>query len=282
MKKIWGFAFNEFIYGGHLQCLGTAGIAYVSAYFLNFKISYGPLILAYLIFYPIYINDRFRGVVKDEPTNPERSKHFKKYLHLMPKILALAIAVLTIFLFYLANFSFAIFSFLLVILGILYPLYFKNITQKIIGFKNYYVSAFFAAIALSPNIFYSYPFLFMPLVSLMVFIFVKTLFMQIVLDCKDTEGDKQAKLLTIPLMLGESKTFLFLRLLSLFSAILILFPALLLKIFPIQAIMLFLTIPFNFYCLRLTKQKKYSSYILASSEFVLWAILILIGSFIFS
>lgn len=284
MKKILKFAFNEFIYGGHLQCLGTAGIVYVSAYFLNLKIGYELLLLAYLIFYPIYINDRFRGVAKDELTNAERSKHFKKYLPLMPKILALSILFLAISLFYFANITFAIFALLLVLFGILYPLYFKNLTRKIVGFKNFYVSSFFTVIALSPVIFYSSsPFLSATLIALMALVFAKTFFMQIILDCKDVEGDREAKLLTIPIMLGKEKSFFILQLLSLLSASLILAPAIFFfKIFPLPAAMLFLTIPFNFYCVSLAKRQQYSSYILASGEFVLWVVLILTGLLLFS
>lgn len=283
IEKVLKFIWREFIYGGHFQCLGSASIAYISAFLLKIKITFELLLLVYLIFYPIYINDRFWGIKTktDELTNLERSKHFKGYFQLMPKISLFSILLLMGLLFYFGNFDFILFSLLLLFFGLLYPLYFKNLTRKIIGFKNFYVSSFFAVMALSPLIYYSYNLNFsslIPLALLMVFIYLKTLWMQILLDIKDIETDKLKNLLTFPIIIGREKIFIFLKYFSVFAAILILIPAIfLLNVFPLSFLLLFLIVPFNFYCLRLTKNQQYFGYILASGEFLFWLILILFG-----
>ncbi|MCD6148877.1 hypothetical protein J7J18_05905, partial [bacterium] len=110
MRKVVNFIWREFIYGGHLQCLGFAGITYISGFLLNLKTSWEILVSVYLIFYSIYINDRLRHIKLDELTNPERVKHFKSYFFLVPKIILFAISCLLVILFHIGKVSFTIFS----------------------------------------------------------------------------------------------------------------------------------------------------------------------------
>jgi len=284
IKKILKFIWQEFIYGGHLQCLGVVSIAYTSSFLLNIKTGWEFLSLIYLIFYPIYINDRFKGIITDELTNPERSKHFRRYSRLIPKIFLFSVLLLLAGLICFANFKFIIFALLTVFFGILYPFYFKNITRKIPFFKNFYVAAFFTIIALSPIIYYSYSLNFSSFISLlmlMTFVFCQTLWMQILLDCKDTENDRLSGLLTFPVLFTKEKSFIFLNLFSIFTTTLVLIPAIfLLKTFPFLFLFLFLIVPFNFYCVYLSKLQKYSGYILASGEFLFLAVLTLINIFL--
>jgi len=110
----------------------------------------------------------------------------------------------------------------------------------------------------------------------MCFVFFKVVLMQILLDCKDVEGDKLISLLTVPVLIGREKTFVVLKILSASITILILFIAIFLfHVFPIQMIFLLLTIPFNFYSYNLAKRQNYYGYILGSSEPFFWLIFIL-------
>lgn len=278
VEKVFKIIWNEFIYGGHLQCLGFVGIAYISGFLLNIKTNWEILLSVYLIFYPIYINDRFRGIQLDELTNPDRTKHFKSYISLMPKLIMFSILLLAIMLFYIGNLKFSIFALTLLSLGLLYPFYFKNLTKKIFAFKNFYVAAFFTAIVLAPIIYHSFPLnvvLAISLGILMLFVFLKTILMQILLDCKDAETDKSLGLLTVPGIIGAEKTLIFLKISSASITILILFLAVfIIKAFPPQTLILLLTVPFNFYSYELAKSKNYFGYILGSGEFLLWFILI--------
>lgn len=274
LKTVW----KEFIYGGHLQCLGVAGIAYTSGFMLNLDISWKFLILAYLIFYPIYIHDRFRGIKMDEATNPERTNHFKRYLSIMPKLIIGSTALLVALLIHIGNPTLIIFSLTMLFLGLLYPVYFKDLTKKIVAFKNIYVSAFFTAMVVVPVIFHSHeldPSTRLTLAILMTFVFIKTMLMQILLDCKDIEGDKPLGLLTIPVLIGKDESLKLLRAFSLLTGLVILIPAaVILPQFPMGMIVLLLAIPLNLYAYSLSQKENYMGYVVGSSEFVLWFALI--------
>lgn len=284
IKKVLIIIWNEFIYGGHLQCLGLVGIVYISSFLLNLRADWEILLSTYLIFYPIYINDRFQGIQLDQLTNPERTKHFKIYLSLMPKLIAFSILLLIILLFYIRNLNFSIFTLILLLLGLLYPFYFKNLTKKIFAFKNFYVATFFAIVVTLPVFYHKLELnidLIILLGILMLFVFLKTVLMQILLDCKDVETDKALRLLTLPVIISKEKSLIFLEISSTVITTLILFISVFfLEIFPSQVLILLLIIPFNFYSYKLARNKNYFGYILGSGEFVLWLLLIIITKII--
>ena len=285
IKKILEFTFREFIYGGHLQSLGAVSIVFISALMLNIAITWEVLFFTYLTFYPVYVYNRFKEIDVDELTNPERVRHFKSYIQQIPKILYLSILLLVVSLIYFANFVFSVFSILLLFLGFLYTPTLKNATRKVIGFKNFYVAAFFSAVALFPIVYYSYPLTSLLVTSttiFMIFVYFKALLMQILLDHKDVKSDKNHGLITIPLLLGERRTLKFLKVFSVLGTLPIpIFFSVLVSIFPKSILLLLLTIPFNFYCFYLVNKQKYIGYTLGSGEFLLWLILIHVGGIIF-
>ena len=281
MKRILNLAWKEFIHGGHLQCLGVVGIVYVAGFLLNIEVNWEILALAYLIFYPIYINNRFRWIKLDGSANPERTKHLKSYLPLTPKIILFSVFLLVVLLTYIGNAKLTALSLTLLILGLLYPFYFKNLTKKIFAFKNFYVALFFAAMAFLPVLHSSQPFAASLLASFLLLVFLKTVLMQILLDCKDIEEDKAIGLLTVPALIGKEGTLKFLRIANTLTVILVLFLSfLLIDGFPLQMMALLLIIPFNFLSYNLAQQQNYYGYILAGGEFLLWPILILIAKII--
>ena len=274
LKTIW----KEFIYGGHLQCLGVAGIAYISSFVLNLDISWKFLVLSYLISYPIYVHDRFRGIKMDEATNPERTNHFERYLSIMPKLILGSLILLFILLIHIGNLKLFIFSLAMIFFGLLYPIYFKGLTKKIVAFKNFYVSASFTATVAIPVIFHRYeldPSTTLILAILIIFVFIKTMLMQILLDCKDIEGDKPLGLLTIPVLIGKEKSLKVLRIFSLLTSLLILVPTvIIIPQFPMEMMILLLIIPVNLYAYSLSEKNNYMGYLIGSSEFFLWFALI--------
>jgi len=279
LKAIW----KEFIYGGHLQTLGSVSIVLVSAILLNIKISWDILFISYFLFYPLYLYNRYKELKIDYLTNPQRTEYLKTYIDKAPLILTLVIFVLTFGLVYLANFSSIIFVLLVLLLGLLYSVIFKKITKKIPLFKNLYVATFFAILVFFPIIYYSYSLtniLRISAVILAVFIFLKAFMMQILLDLKDVEGDGKIGLLTFPTIFSEEATFRVLKTTSVFVTILIPIVAFYFNFFPKSFLMLILTIPFDFCCFRLAKEKNYLGYILMSGIFLLWPILILVGKII--
>jgi 4-hydroxybenzoate polyprenyltransferase len=278
MKSFFNLLWREFIHGGHLQSLSVASITYVSGFLLGIKTDWKILSLAYLIFYPIYINDRFKWIKLDEATNPERTKHIKNYLRLGPKIILFSILLLIILLINIGNLKLIALSLSILFLGFLYPLYFKNLTKKIFAFKNFYVAFFFAIVAILPALYKSQPLANVLLASFIFFVFVKTVLMQILLDCKDVQEDKAIGLLTVPVKIGREKTIKLLTVINSLTVILFLFFSMvLIGSFPRQMIILLLVIPFNLFCYYLAKKQNYYGYILISGEFILWPLLIMLA-----
>ncbi len=283
IKNFLDFCWKEFIHGGHLQCLGIVSIVFISASISQIKITWDILFLVYLIFYPIYVYNHLKEIDIDESTNPERVKHLRSCIWQTYKFFYFSIFLLVVMLVYFSNFVFSIFALLLLFFGLLYTIIFKSITNKIFALKNFYVSAFFSIIALSPLLYYSYPLnftLIFPIIIFMIFVYFKALFMQVLLDIKDIESDQKIGLLTIPSILGKEKTFTFLKLFSVLLTAPILIFSFFFNIFPESILLLLLTIPFNFYCLNLIKHQKSSGYILGSGEFFLWLILFIFGEII--
>ena len=93
MKKILKVVFNEFIYGGHLQSLGAASVVFVSALLLDLKVGWVILVTIYLIFYAIYLYNRFKEIDIDYSTNKSRTEYLKKYIGFIPVFFYLVILV---------------------------------------------------------------------------------------------------------------------------------------------------------------------------------------------
>lgn len=280
MRRILQTIWNEFIYGGHLQCLGVVGIAYTASFMLGLEASWEFMVLSYLIFYPIYIHDRFRGIKMDEATNPERTKHFKGYLSIMPKLIVASIVLLIVLLLYIGNPILYLFSLIMLFLGLLYPIYFKDLTKIIPAFKNIYVSSFSVVIVLIPVVFHKYNLDLWEkssLAVLIVFLFIKIFLMQILLDCKDVKGDKPLGLLTVPVLLGKDRTLKLLKVFSFSISLAILVPAaIFLPRFPTEMAILLLVVPLNIYAYNLSQKENYMGYVIGSGEFVLWFALIFV------
>jgi len=264
---------KEFIYGGHFQSLGASSIVMVSSILLGIQITWDCLLASYLMFYPLYLYNRFKEIKIDYLTNPQRTAHIRKYMRIIPAMLLLDFIALAIILIYFSNQATLIFAFLLVVLGILYTTAFKKITKKIVFFKNFYVALFFASMVFFPILYYDHQITLMAS-AFALFTYFKALTMQILLDVKDIETDQKQELLTFPVILGKEKTLRILKMANIIIILSIIVVSYYLNIFPKVIIALLLVIPFNFYCIERVQRNNYSGYILASGEFILWFLLI--------
>ena len=283
IKKTLRSFWKEFIYGGHLLAIGAASIVFSTSFLLNLKITWDSLFVAYLMFYPLYLYNRYKEIEIDYLTNPKRTEYLKTYIHQAPIIISILILTLIVSFIYFSNIWALIFGALLVLFGLLYSTIFKKYTKKIPFFKNFYVSSFFASLVFFFVIYYSYPLktLIIPVLLFSIFVYSKAFMMQILLDLKDLESDEKEELLTFPSIFRRKKTFNYLKIISVITTASIpLIFSVYFNIFPKSILLLLLTIPFNFYCFKKTKEHNYFGYILASGEFVLWSFLLLIGEFI--
>jgi len=277
LKSIW----NEFIYGGHLISLGAASIVFSSAILLSIKITWDCLVITYLIFYLIYLYNRFKEIDVDYLTNPQRTEHLQTYVKQIPIIFYFVILIVTVGLIYFTNFPGLIFGLSLLSFGLLYTIIFKKFTKKIVIFKDLFVSTVFSLLVPFLIVYYSFslttPSFIAPGVILMAFIFLKAFTMQVFFDVKDMEGDKKEGLLTFPVIFGKERILNALKIINILITVPIPIFSFYFNIFPKSVLMLLFTVPFVFYCFSLVKKGKYFGYILGSGEFILWPILLLIG-----
>jgi 4-hydroxybenzoate polyprenyltransferase len=287
MKKVFKFIFEEIFYNGHFQTWGSLAIIISTGQILNIKITWDLLAIVYLLFYFVYLNDRYQTLEIDSLTNVTRSAHVKKIYKYIPLILASILILLAFMLFVFSNLYASIFIIFSVPLGFLYPTHFKKLTKKIPCFKNFYVSILFSILIILPNIYYLKPLNkieFFVLFSMFSFTFLRGVMMQLFLDLKDVEGDKKEGLLTMGVLYGREKVYNIINVLNLFTSLA--FPVFYF-IFPslnLPSSVLFLTIlaVWNSYFFNLAKKGNYFGFVLGSGEFIYWPVFVFLGKIIFN
>ncbi len=279
IKKIIKKILNEFIYGGHLIALGAVGIVSTSAILLNIKLTWDFLIIVYLLVFISILYNRWKERLIDYLTNPDRTKNLEKYFcHIFFIIISSSLIVLGVLVYFNKMIS-IFFVILLYIVAFLYTKYFKNITKKIIVFKNICFSLITGLLVIFLAIYYSYPLMNISFFLIFLFIFLRMFVNTIFLDIKDVESDKKQALLTIPILLRNEKTLIFLRWITILSVIPIVSGSLLGRL-PRFSLMLLFVVPYSFYYFKKSENKKnfyLTNYFLADFEFILWLPLILIG-----
>ena len=283
IKKIVKFLWEEFIYGGHLLSLGAVSIVFTSAILLDINITWDCLAIVYLAIYSIYLYNRFEEIEKDFLTNPERTVHIRKYYKKIPLIIVCAIIILIGLLLYFGNTKILFFSIFLLIIGFLYGAFFKKITKKIIGFKNFFVALMWASLILFLAFYYSYDISNLSLLLILIFIFLRCFMGTSFYDIKDIQIDKKEKLLNLSTILKRKTFFLLLILINILSSVPILI-GIYFGLLPFFSITLFFVVLTSFYFLKIIKNKEkniaYLSEIFIGSEKISWSFFILLGKFL--
>lgn len=273
--------YKEFVFGGHFQSLGAASLVFVTFLIFGWQVSWSAVILAYFLFYPLYLFNRLWEIDNDAVSNPERSEYFRQY---NKKLIFVFIVetVLTVFLllFLSPNVQVIIYGGFLYTLGILYTIFVKKLTRFIFALKNFYVAAFFAGLVPFSALFVNSTFN-RQIWWLTVFLFLKGVLMQILLDIKDYNTDKKDGLKTFVAVWGKKRSLSFSLFFSFFVAILLPWYLSVYKVyFPVWFLFTFFILPFYILIINLIKNNKYTGYVLASGEYLFWVILLLFGKII--
>ncbi len=283
MKDFTQLAWKEFLYGGHLQCLGSAGIVWLSSLLLEIPITWDILVVVYLLIYPIYVYNRITELKNDALTNLARTEYLSKAKTKLQKLFFLFLVLPVAGLLFFAKLPAIIGGILILLFGILYTVYFKKLTKYIVGFKNYFVASVFALFIFAPFAYYGYSLkpVFAASLVLSLWVFAKCVVMQIILDLKDIESDRRQNLQTIPVVVGREKTLVMLPWITLFITIPIpLFFTLWIPLFPQEALALEVSIVPVLYVLYLARKELYQAYLIESSELTMWPILITLWRFL--
>lgn len=282
IKQILKFVWNEFVYGGHLISLGAVSVVFASAILLNIPVTWDFLIIAYFITYTVYLYNRLNEFKEDFLTNPERTRHIKGYIKHVPCFIFFCTMIIVAMLMYFGNLLSMAFGLLLLLFGLLYSLIFKKITQKIIGFKNFYVAFIWTLLIVFLAVYYSFS-MNLSIFLILAFVYLRCFMGTSFYDIKDIKSDEKENLLTLPIILKKK---IFIRFLNIIN-ILALLPIIIgvyLELLPRFSAMLFLVIPVAFYFLRKLENKKenlpYLSEIAIGLEKISWSIFILLGIFL--
>ena len=278
IEKIVNSIWNEFVYGGHLLSFGAVSIVYAASILLDIRITWDFLLVVYLGTESVYLYNRFKEYKVDFLTNPERTEHIKKYVKYIPFIIFLMTFSAIVFVVYFNKISALTFGLLLLIIGLLYSLFFKKITEKIIAFKSFFISLMWSLLVLFLAIYYSAP-INLALFLFSVFVFLRFFVSVSFFDIKDIKTDKQEGLKTLAVVLKQSTLWQFLSIIAIL-AVLPLIIGVYLRVLPISSLMLFLTIPYTFFYFKQLENKNISPYflynVIVDGEFIFWPFFILI------
>ena len=283
-KRIIKSIVDEFIYGSHLLSLGAVGIVFAVAIILNVKITLDFLVVVYLIFLASYSYNRLKEYKKDFLTNPERTMYAKKYIEKLPLIISSYILIVVIILFHVNNnLKSSFFGLLILFFGLIYTDFFKSVTEKIIGFKSFYIAFVWASLVIFLSLYYSVSFNPLLLV-LFLFTFLRWLLNAIFFDLKDIKSDKKDSLKTIPVYYGKNKTLKLLHIINLLSVLPVAF-GIYKNILPLYSLSLSLFYFYGLYYLMYARKKEINfqkiSYVMVDGEYIFWPIILLITKFIF-
>jgi len=277
--------YRELILGGHLLALGTASIAAAAAFLFGRQPTLILLVMAYLFSFGAYMMNRSAEMDEDAASHPERTSYLAKRKKALPVIVA---ASFLIGYALAATVSLVFFVALLapLMLSILYSVGSKrlvgvigarNLKQKT-GLKNITIAFGWSLIPILVGLYYgSFD---QPLLLLGPFIFLRLMTNTIVFDIRDTEGDRENGVKTIPTEVGIGKSFEIVGLIDGFSAT-YLISLLVLGLVPMYAATM-LVLPVYSTAYRAVAMKDNSNLgficdVVADAEYILWGPLIYLG-----
>jgi len=274
------FICNEFIHGGHLLSLGCSAIVLSTMLLVNTLIRWEFLVIVYLGTYCIYNYDHYKGLNIDSLNNSYRSNHLKKYHKFLPVIIIIYVVGFFSLLIAFGNFQSLIFGGALLFFGLFYTHKVKKMTEKIVGFKNFYTSLSIASLILFTGIYCSYP-IGLVLLLLFVFMFFRLMVNTCFCDIKDMDIDRKYRIKTFPAILGKEKFLSVLHMINILSFIPLLM-GVYLHILPIFSLLLVTSIVYCFYYIQKAKNQETNiqslSSIMVDGEFALWPFILFVGS----
>lgn len=267
-------AWNEFLYGGHLQSVGAVAITWTAAAIFRAPFPWALAVATYTIFYAIYLYNRLLEVSADASTNPSRTAHIVAHrrtlwrVFFVSTLIGIAVAIST------ASLHGVVFIGALFVFGLLYTNAFKGLTRFVPGFKAWYVALGFSALVFLPFAYTGRKGPFPSLASFAGWVFWNAAIMQICLDVKDARSDAQRGLRTIPLLLGRKRTFRVLAALTVLSAVPPLAWGFLDPSYPMEIAALAPASLLSLLAFAIAEKGAYQGYLLESGKFISWPALL--------
>lgn len=249
---------KEFLYAGHILSLGAAAVAYMSCLLFNLPVSLSAIISIYFFVQPIYWIDRQAGLMHDTEDNKERSLYLQQLSHwfipFMCVVYISSFAIITLGTGKYISFGLGIFLF---VAGAMYHSWFKQVTKYIPAFKDYFVGIFFVFFAIYIYVYTKTPIMNISPFIFFLYIFLRTILIQVFFDLKDIESDKKQGLKTYPVLLGKKKVLHSLMIINALSFFPIMYGMFYEFFPPISSVLI---IPHIIYHIILTQEKNHPSY----------------------
>ena len=282
VKNIRGFktfVFDEFVYGGHLLSIGTSLIALTTMILLSISIRWEFLFIIYLGTQCMYNYDHYKEIDVNNSENRARTRHLLKYGKMLPVLLAFYGIGYFVLLSFFGNIESIIFGSILLSCGLLYTYNFKNMTEKIVGFKSLYTAGSWGLLVVFTAIYCLYPVFSLLLFVIVLFVFLRWFVNTSFCDLKDIEADKKENLLTLPIYFGRDRFIKILHVIN-FLAFAILLAAIYYGIAPMFTLFLFVFYLYGFYYIN--KARNPGTDLHSLSNIVVDGELLAVGSYFFT
>ena len=280
MKKIFSAIGKEFVYGGHLLSLGASAIVLSTLILQKLPLSFHIFFIPYAISQVVYSYNHIYELKFEKSSNRERSEYLESQRVVSYGLLTVYSLIVFFFSIY-SNVQTSLFSCFIIFGGILYTTNLKSL--NIPGFKNVYVSFFWAVLIFLPPL-YLHVAIDSYYLYLFLFIFLRFLVSTVFFDLKDIEDDRARGIRTLPVVFGKRNAIGSLHIINI-ASILPLIVGLWLEVFPVSILFLSLSVLYGFSYLvygTLLEGKKLRkiSYLVVDGEYLVWLFLIVLGEII--
>jgi 4-hydroxybenzoate polyprenyltransferase len=278
-------AYRELVLGGHLLALGTASMAGAAAYLFGRSPTIVLLVMAYLFSFGAYMMNRSAEMDQDLVSHPERTTYLARRRKILP---AVVVASFLIGYALAATVSLIFFVALLVplALSLLYSVGSKQLVRFIgtsklkqrLLLKNVSIALGWSLIPILVGLYFGG--FDAPLLLLAPFIFLRLMTNTIIFDIRDTEGDRENAVRTLPTELGVPKSFSVVGWIDALSAVYLVallvigaVPqfALTLMVLPIYSTV------YRAFAMQSNANLSFICDVIADAEYILWGPLIYIG-----
>ncbi|MFA5926909.1 MAG: UbiA family prenyltransferase [Patescibacteria group bacterium] len=273
---------DEFIFGGHIMSLGAACIVGSYSLMLDRAPDSLYLLITYFGVHSIYLFDRYKEIKSDICTNPGRADYLLKH-----KILT-QVMIIGYFLGSLGILAYqgkiAVIGLWLTMyaLGFAYGVYFKQLSRKITGFKDFFVPAVYLLLLFAYNV-HAHVRVDYAAVSLIIFIYIRLFVATVFYDLKDVVDDGRKKLKTFAVILPRQKFYTFINAINLLSALPIIFGVYENQL-PYYSLMILLIVPYFSYYVEKSKGERdltIFSYVYCDGEYLLWFPILVFSHYLF-
>ena len=273
-KSVKNLIKDALVRGEMLAALSAVALMASISLIFRITITWDFIVIVLLLSVAVYFFDFFDDASDFNFTQESEEKVVKKDKTYF-KFITLALIITCLIIAYLFGSMWSLlYLILLVGLGTLYPLYFKNFTKKIVGFKDFYVAFAWVIFELFFFVYYSYDEKTIILLFL-IFMFTRDFMGASYCDLKDVKLDKKNGLLTFASTLGNSKLILVLFIFNVLSLI-ILFFGLRFDIFPQTMTILYLPVAMTTLLIYVAKRKNLFPSYYIDLEYCVWFLLLIL------